>query len=442
MLRIGLETSRTPDKAAFGERNIEKHHDQQDWSQTEGMIRLGTPPQSFRVQFSLGSPHSFVYSNSCKECRVRQRTYRSARSSTYHHNGTQFSLFDIYDGFVSQDSLHLAENLVLEGQQFGEIDSYSRYFGMDGKIGLAYDVADESVTATGREPVLVNLRKQGLLDENVLGLYLGDVDRTTWSLGKSGEMTLGGLDAERYHGHDLHWQKTIRPGRWALELKKIYVDWNFKGRHSKVDGNVVAPLQMIEHESDLPRHEGTNKVLSDLGTFVNDMVLEYLESTTDDDDLQANVKAHRKHTLRRGTSGTMDWIAPSSPWDQVPAHLRSETIFLNLPLVMARELNNVIGFTNEHGTKSFLYGCKELDKGTLPYVGVQLGEYIFWLAPEEYLLPDGPYSMDVCYSMFDGEGQGILAGDDLGAMLGNIFMGKFFSALDFEQHRLGFALAK
>ncbi|KAF9945698.1 Vacuolar protease A [Mortierella alpina] len=463
MMRIDLETSYVPDTAG--------HFDQQDWNQvrfgggrphererqsvpleffnyflTEGAIGLGTPSQPFRVQFSFGSPHTFVYSDACQPCRFRQRIYKSARSSTYHTNGTRFSLFEMYDGFVSQDSIRLAENLVIEGQQFGEIDRYCRYFGLDGKVGLGYDVSDESVTATGREPVLVSLRKQGLLDENVLGLYLGDVDRDTWSRGKSGELTIGGLDAKQYHGSVLHWQKTVRPGRWALDLKKIVLDWDFKGRQSKADGNGLAkegtPLKVIEHESDLPYYKGTDKIFDDLGTFVNDMVLEYHESTTDDDRFRGNAKAQRKHTVRRSTSGTMDWIVPSGLWEPITAHLRAETVFLSLPLAMARELNKALGFTIESGTKNLLYGCEELDRETLPYVGIQLGEYVFWLAPGDYLLPDGPFNLDLCYSLFDGEGHSILEGGDTGAILGNMFMMKFFTALDFERHRLGFALAK
>ncbi|KAG0044071.1 hypothetical protein BGZ83_010698 [Gryganskiella cystojenkinii] len=475
VLRIELETSVAPDTAAFSKRSREEHFDGQEWNQvhfggsqrhgrqrgstpleyynyflTEGAISVGTPPQSFRVQFSFGSPHTFVYSNACLDCQVNQRTYNSARSSTHRKNGSRFSLFEMYHGFVSQDSVHLARNLVLEGQQFGEIDYYCSYFGLDGKVGLGYDVSDKSVTATGREPILVNLRKKGLLDENVLGVYLGEADRETWHRGKSGELTIGGLDATRFHGQDLHWQKTVRPGRWALELKKIVVDWNFKSRQRRADGNrlttdddehVIAPIKVIERASDLPYHERTDKVLEDLGDFVHETVLEYLESKTDDE-FRANGKAQRTHAIRRSASDTMDWIMPSGLLEPLTAHLRAETVFMSLPMEMARELNKAIGFTNEHRKRFFLFGCKELDRKDMPHVGIQLGEYIFWLAPEDYLLSDGPYDTDTCASLFDGDGHGILEEEDTGAILGNVFMMKFFTALDFERHRLGFALAK
>lgn len=69
---------------------------------------------------------------------------------------------------------------------FGEVTSASGFDGVtfDGLFGLAY----KSISADGVEPVFATMVSQGLVGQNLFGVYLSN-DTT-----KDGALTLGGTD--------------------------------------------------------------------------------------------------------------------------------------------------------------------------------------------------------------------------------------------------------
>ncbi|KAG0041602.1 Vacuolar protease A [Gryganskiella cystojenkinii] len=362
-----------------------------------GMISLGTPRQEFKVQLSLGHSYFYVPSLHCQDSCVYLRKYNSKESSTYRRNGTVFSIPGQAQGVISQDSFFI-DDLEIPNLQFGEALSITRYwfpyfYSVDGALGLGYgdddDNGEDSSSTTGSEPWLVRLRRHRAIDEPVLGIYLGTRFQGGWGGGLVGQMTIGGLDEYRFQGR-VHWEDTIRPGKWNIKLEKVLIDWDDKDKSSS-------------------------------------------------------------------WSTRTETIFPPSASLVTAAYLRPENMWISLPSEMARELNLALGFKestvpgNENN-----YDClsrweeEEEDEGlVLPRVGIQLGRSsvaVYWFTSREYMLKSNNGGQKGCFSIFVGQAsQGIDPERDQegsGAVLGAVFMKKYFTALDFESHRIGFAPAK
>jgi len=361
-------------------------------------IGLGTPRQEFRVQLDLGTAHFYVPSSHCQGCYFQKR-YDGNASLTHVKNGTLFTIAGA-SGVVSQDILYL-DDLKVKDQQFGEALSLNGWgaYGRDGILGLAYDPLEPNGSATGPESFLIKLRRHGAVEEPLLGLYIGDKFKSPYGGGVTGQFTIGGVDDYRYKGR-LQWVDAFRPGQWSVDLKELVIDWD---RKASGDGDQITLMQAGEGDSFRDKKEGT----------------------------------------RRIRDSNSDTIWPTSA--SVPAHLRPGWLYISIPSAMARDLNEALGLT-ESSTYNDLYyylECSKLNFEDMPNVGVRIGRAVYWLTPQEYLVRYQAEDKDECLSQFTGlASRGIETETDKGAVLGTLFMRKFFTALDFEAHRVGFAMAK
>ncbi|GJJ70426.1 hypothetical protein EMPS_02775 [Entomortierella parvispora] len=368
---------------------------------TIGTISIGTPPQTFRVQLDLNSPRLSIPLNTCEFCGSSEKPFKNDQSSTYEAIKTSFESGRPLPRVISEDVVHLTEDLILPQQPFDNRNPSGYFTEVYGTIGLSYNHQE-----SGPTPVLTRLKELGLLDENVLGLYVGYLnDKTSSDQGFSGELTIGGLNPNRYRGgHELHWHSTVHPGRWAIGLDKIILDWEFQKRKDRSDE------EAIEIESD------------------------YMLRTADD-----NHNAPRSRRIIR-----MDQRLNNGELAKpIPAYLKPDSLYTSLPSRAARELNEALNFTAFSETGYGVLGCREkLDWEELPYLGYSIGGSIYWFEPHEYLIRNARHLPDKCHSLIDGEAsQGLEGKSDEGAVLGTTFMGKFFTAFDFENHQVGFALA-
>ncbi|GJJ70427.1 hypothetical protein EMPS_02776 [Entomortierella parvispora] len=343
-------------------------------------ISLGTPRQDFKVSLDLGTAHFYVPSSHCQACYF-QRRYDGSASLTHVNNGTLFAISGAA-GVVSQDVLHL-DDLQIKDQQFGEALSLLQWnlFGRDGTLGLGYDPQEPNSSATGPEPFLVKLRRHSAIDEPVLGLYLGNKFKGPYGGGMAGQLTIGGVDDYRFKGR-LQWVDVVRPGQWSVDLKEVVIDWDQNNRKANEDDNQI--------------------------TLVQD-------------------------TRISNSNSNSNSIWPSSKL--VPAHLRPQGAYISIPSIMARNLNEALGLTESQTEKNVYYyfGCSTLDFDEMPNVGVRIGRAVYWFTPQEYLVQK---EKDECYSQFFGLASGgIEKEEDIGAVLGGLFMRKFFTALDFEAHQ-------
>ncbi|KAF9930654.1 Vacuolar protease A [Linnemannia zychae] len=201
----------------FGSRSQSAHYPQDSRLAGHDLyvttIGLGTPPQFFNVQITTGSSNLWVASSKCTSptCRVHPQ-FDASRSKTFYPNGTHFTIPSsnpynqghnlhtcggdhnpLYQenhssgnrqgdrqgelsGLVGEDVLSLGSGLIeILDQSFGQVveeqgglKSALANNQFDGVLGLGYD---SHTSATGR-PFLLNLIDQEILDRPVFGIYL------------------------------------------------------------------------------------------------------------------------------------------------------------------------------------------------------------------------------------------------------------------------------
>ncbi|KAJ7141532.1 aspartic peptidase A1 [Mycena filopes] len=170
-------------------------------------IKIGTPPQSFKVILDTGSSNLWIPSVSCRSFACYMHTpYDSSASSTYRANGSAFSIqygsgsktkpeygSGSITGFVSNDLLAIGD-LSIRKQDFVEATDEPglafAYGKFDGILGLAYD----SISVNHITPPFYSMINQGLLDQPVFSFRMGS------SGDDGGEVTFGGIDSGAYTG--------------------------------------------------------------------------------------------------------------------------------------------------------------------------------------------------------------------------------------------------
>jgi len=144
-----------------------------------GTITLGTPAQSFAIDFDTGSADLWVPSSKSKSASSLAHVYTSSKSSTYKANGKAFSIqygSGAYSGFLSTDTLAVA-GISVKNQIFAEVTSetanFYSYKGVivDGLMGLAYPAC----SASGATPPFQNMISQGLVSSPVFSFWLNSL---------------------------------------------------------------------------------------------------------------------------------------------------------------------------------------------------------------------------------------------------------------------------
>ncbi|CCH59222.1 hypothetical protein TBLA_0B03830 [Henningerozyma blattae CBS 6284] len=183
-------------------------------------IKIGTPPQSFKVVLDTGSSNLWVPSKECGSlaCYLHSK-YNHDESSTYKANGSAFAIqygSGSLEGYISQDVMEIGD-LKITKQDFAEATSepgISFAFGkFDGILGLAYD----TIAVNRVVPPVYNAINQGLLDEPKFAFYLGDASK---SKDNGGEAVFGGIDETKFEG-DITWLPVRRKAYWEVKLEGL-----------------------------------------------------------------------------------------------------------------------------------------------------------------------------------------------------------------------------
>lgn len=190
-------------------------------AQYYGTVTIGTPPQSFQVIFDTGSSNLWVPKVGCKHCGLpfigKKSKYNHDSSSTYVEDGKDFEIMygsGSVSGYFSQDSVTLADDIIVESQRFAEIEDA-------GGLGIAYSLGKfdgilgmgfTSISIDNTPTVFENAIKQNKVDKPVFAFYLGD--------NGPGELTFGGYDDDKFEG-DLKFVDLDAATYWQITLDKI-----------------------------------------------------------------------------------------------------------------------------------------------------------------------------------------------------------------------------
>jgi len=198
-----------------------------------GTVKLGTPPQTFRVIFDTGSSNVWIPNIGLQETRpgkFDKNLYDSSKSSTYNENGQYFEIkygSGPVSGYLSEDSLTIGD-FTLESFIFAEVNNTHGLRGTygetpyDGICGMAFSALSHNGLKTPME-ALVHSNPQRL-SRPVFSFTLGDET--------SGDLVIGGSDFEPSFHVDL-----VMESFWGVELQSM-----------TMNGKIVstAPYAMVD----------------------------------------------------------------------------------------------------------------------------------------------------------------------------------------------------
>lgn len=183
----------------------------------QGSIAIGSPPQTFTVDFDTGSSDLFVPGPSCGGNCAGHTRYRPASSSTAVEIHKTFSLAygsGAVRGEQYSDDIVIA-GLTAAKQRLGAATAYSSSFSAsnfppDGLMGMAY----QTISAYNAPPVFQTLVAQGQVSNPVF----------SFKLAKSGsELLLGGVNNGLYKGSFTYARVTTR-GYWQVKMDAVSVN--------------------------------------------------------------------------------------------------------------------------------------------------------------------------------------------------------------------------
>ena len=182
-------------------------------AQFYGNIAVGTPEQQFTVIFDTGSSNLWVPSSTCSSCGSHAK-YDNSESSTYKSNGTDFEIrygSGSVKGFLSEDTVTLG-TLPVPNAIFAEVTNEPGMVFKRGKFDGILGLAWKSISVDGIEPIFNQMVDAKLVEQPVFSFYL------TSQPGKDGELTLGGIDEEKFTG-ELFYVPLSSETYWEIDMK-------------------------------------------------------------------------------------------------------------------------------------------------------------------------------------------------------------------------------
>jgi hypothetical protein len=218
-LRGGSDTDLVEDD---GKQGSEVLHDYGN-AQYYATVKVGTPPQEFKVIYDTGSSNLWVPEKGCVHCGYffihKKNKFDKSMSTTFVEDGSEFKIkygSGAVSGLFEEDTVTLADGIEVKGQKFASIHDAAgmgvaytmSYF--DGILGLGFD----SISVGGVKTVFHNAMEQGLLKSPMFAFYLGD--------NADGELTFGGYDDKKFKG-DLTWVKLAKSTYWQVDVTGIKI---------------------------------------------------------------------------------------------------------------------------------------------------------------------------------------------------------------------------
>ncbi|PRP89791.1 hypothetical protein PROFUN_00133 [Planoprotostelium fungivorum] len=399
-------------------------------AQYYGDVSIGTPAQTFKVVFDTGSSNLWIPSSQCSWLDIAcyfHNKYDSTQSSTYVANGAEFAIqygSGSLTGFLSQDTVTLG-GLAIKNQVFAEaVQQPGITFAVgqfDGILGLAF----KRISVDGVTPVFDNLWAQKLLNQNLFAFWLN-----RGSNGEGGEMTLGGMDTKHYTG-DITYVPLTNETYWEFALDDVVFAGKSlnlcpKGCHAIADTGTSLLAVPADVATAINTKIGAVGILS---AQCDALIAQYEDQLIQAivDDLNPE-QACTNVGLCPGQScgvcqlilSTLDTFLPSKS---------SKTLIK----AVLDQVCNVLPSPNGEATVD----CSKIS--TLPDLAFKIAGKTFTLKPEQYILKTGAAGAEVCLSGFIG----LDLPPNVGPLyiLGDVFIGAYYTVFDVENSRVGFATA-
>lgn len=401
-------------------------------AQYYGPITIGYPPQSFLVLFDTGSSNLWVPSSQCPYWQIScdlHTKYYSANSRTYKANGTSFSIqygSGAAVGFISNDQVGLA-GVTVKKQDFAEItDEPGIAFiaaGFDGVLGLAFD----SISVDHVTPVWYNLLSQNLVPKPVFAFWLNR--NMSAADGQGGELVLGGVDPSHYTG-DFTYVPLSNELYWEFTADSIGVAGTTYCKKCKAIADsgtslLVGPTKIIAQ---------INQQLGATGVFTGEcdqiieqygeQIIQWLESGV--------TPAQVCQQIGLCPSSSSICTTCESLMFYVELLLQDNSTAQEV-LKVLETVCTLIPSPNGESTVD----CSTVP--SLPNFNIQISGKTFTLTPNDYILNMTTAGQPLCVSGFIG--MDIPAPYGPLWIMGDMFMGKYYTQFDYGNQRLGFALA-
>ncbi|KAJ1732379.1 hypothetical protein LPJ61_002076, partial [Coemansia biformis] len=187
-----------------------------------GEVRLGTPPQNFRVVFDTGSSDFWIPSVECDSSACQQHSrFSLANSSTYATSHLPFSVAYGTGGLIGQvgaDTLRIG-NVSVPGVHVGLATHMSRFFStarFDGVFGLGFP----GLSRIQSQPPLYVMAQAGLLEKPIFSFWVREGKGGQHA---GGEVVLGGVNPKRFEG-EARTVPIVRKMYWEVELNGLLVN--------------------------------------------------------------------------------------------------------------------------------------------------------------------------------------------------------------------------
>ncbi|KAF9544913.1 Type I transmembrane sorting receptor [Mortierella hygrophila] len=189
-----------------------------------GPVKIGTPGQTFNMDFDTGSADIWLVSSTCPTTACKNhRGFNSSSSTTFTLDPAE-RRFQIVYGDGSYASGYIGTDMVNVGgiqirQTIGLATNESAQFGVskvDGLFGLGFSSLE---SVPGVETFMTNAIAEKALALPVVSAYLPSLRR---SGGKGGHYLFGAIDSTKFQG-DLTYVPVTVKGYWQIAVQDILV---------------------------------------------------------------------------------------------------------------------------------------------------------------------------------------------------------------------------
>ncbi|KAF9902846.1 Type I transmembrane sorting receptor [Linnemannia zychae] len=190
-----------------------------------GPVKIGTPAQTFNMNFDTGSADIWLASTSCTStaCKAHRR-FNPSKSKTFLNDtlkrGFQISYGDgsFAKGVIASDIMNVGG--VRVRQTIGLATNESADFAvskMDGMFGLAFSSLE---SVPGVKTFMENAIKDKVIALPVVSAYLPSLRKTG---GKGGHYLFGAIDSTKFRGNLTYVPVTMR-GYWQVTVQDVLVN--------------------------------------------------------------------------------------------------------------------------------------------------------------------------------------------------------------------------